>query len=221
MSALASAQAAGARFSSVFPQHLRGAPPAVLGLGVCGGQCPAGQRRAVVFTVHQVAGRSAIKHNAGDYAKLAAWPGISFLAAGCGSYRIICVMSCAPAVSRPGVTRHSQAPAAVGGGVPSAITPHQLSAFGLRLKSSCPPGCVCPSRLAVAGSLLVPVLASFRTHPGSVWSCKINPGSGRRATERRCGPCGPRQPTPGRRPCSGPPKDAAPCMAPGTKPPHR
>ncbi len=56
---------------------------------------------------------------------------------------------------------------------------------GPPLKGFMPARCICPSRLAVAGSLLVPVPASLRPRPGVAWSCRCLFTLTVGATERR------------------------------------
>ena len=104
-------------------------------------------------------------------------------------------MSCAPAFSTGWGRRPWRLPA---WWKPSA---NGLAVVGLRppLNNFMP----ARLRLAAAGrsrsSSLLPASPASATRPGSEWSCKINPRSCRCATECRSGPCGPRQPTPGRR----------------------
>lgn len=153
------------------------------------------------------------------------------LATACGQVRIICVMSCAPAVGRSGVVcgsgkllrlrqsgavRQSQAPAASRHRRSLSKSPHLLSAWRPPLNG------FMPARLRLAAPGRAPRYRSGSLLPVSPASApalvgcghaKSTPGLGRRATERRSGPCGPRQPTPGRQRGTAQPKAAVPPRA--------
>ncbi|WP_146207462.1 hypothetical protein [Pectobacterium carotovorum] len=68
--------------------------------------------------------------------------------------------------------------AALPGGAGCGVNPQQtstekgLSAFGLRLTASCPPGCVWLRGVAVASSSLLPRSPASATRPGVALSCK-------------------------------------------------